>query len=202
MTTQIDLGFAPNEDPFVVAHGGFYRRWLSMLDDVEELKELVARLEGTTEDKWVPLWAEVARRYEDEGDRLEETGNFDGARRAYLQAKTYYAIGRFPGEISEVKTDISHDCARAYLKACAHLDPPMEVVDFEHDGLKGRAHFRAPVADTPAPKTRRNLLFSSTSRKERERAQGRGSEPLTPPDLPAPDVRPAPPSAPQASEPM
>ena len=54
--TPTNLGFAPNEDPFVVQHGGFYRRWLSMLDDLDELKALVAGLEGTTQDKWVPIW--------------------------------------------------------------------------------------------------------------------------------------------------
>ena len=37
----------------------------------------------------------------------------------------------------------------------------------------------------PAPKPRRNLLFSSTSRKERERTQARGADP-TPPELPPP----------------
>ena len=26
-----ELGFAPSEDPFVVQHGGFYRRWLSKI---------------------------------------------------------------------------------------------------------------------------------------------------------------------------
>ncbi|MBR1231543.1 DUF308 domain-containing protein [Bradyrhizobium sp. AUGA SZCCT0182] len=46
-----------------------------------------------------------------------------------------------------------------------------------------------------APKPKRNLLFSSTSRKERERAQARTSEPL-PPDLLSPDLRPNPPAAP------
>ncbi|MET0695835.1 MAG: hypothetical protein ABWZ58_00275, partial [Acidimicrobiia bacterium] len=143
-TTQPDLGFAPNEDPFIVAHGGFYRRWLSMIDDIEELKGAVSRLEGTTEDKWVPVWEEMGRRHEDEGDRLETAGDHEAARKAYLNAKSYYAIGRFPGEISEIKTKISQDCARAYLKACAHLDPPMEVVDFEHEGLTVRAHFRSP----------------------------------------------------------
>ena len=45
------------------------------------------------------------------------------------------------------------------------------------------------------PKPKRNLLFSSTSRKERERAQARTSEPLTP-DLLSPDLRPNPPAAP------
>jgi hypothetical protein len=46
-----------------------------------------------------------------------------------------------------------------------------------------------------APKPKRNLLFSSTSRKERERAQVRGSEPL-PPDLLSSDLRPRPPVLP------
>jgi hypothetical protein len=58
-----------------------------------------------------------------------------------------------------------------------------------------------PAEAGPAPK-RRNLLFSSTSRKERERAQARTSEPLTP-DLLTPDLRPNPPAAPppESSEP-
>ena len=150
MTTAA-LGFAPNEDPFVVVHGGFYRRWFSMIEDIAELEATVARLEGTTEDKWVPVWEEVGRRHEEEGDRLEETGDHEGSRRAYLQAKTYYAIGRFPGEVSDVKRRISDDCARAYRKACAHLDPPVEGVEFDHDGKTIRAHFRAPDADSPVP---------------------------------------------------
>ncbi|UPK06914.1 DUF308 domain-containing protein [Bradyrhizobium sp. 170] len=50
-----------------------------------------------------------------------------------------------------------------------------------------------PPPSTPKPK--RNLLFSSTSRKERERAQARTSEPL-PPDLLSSDLRSRPPTVP------
>jgi len=53
-------------------------------------------------------------------------------------------------------------------------------------------------AAAPA-KPRRNLLFSSTSRKERERATTRTSEPLAP-DLLSPDLRPPPSEAPRVSE--
>ena len=53
----------------------------------------------------------------------------------------------------------------------------------------------AEAASTARPK--RNLLFSSTSRKERERAQARTSEPL-PPDLLSPELRPDPSAAPPA----
>ena len=52
----------------------------------------------------------------------------------------------------------------------------------------------APAEAAPAPK-RRNLLFSSTSRKERERAQTRTAEPLTP-DMLSPEIRPQPPAPP------
>ena len=152
MTTE--LTFAPSEDPFVVQHGGFYRRWLSMVDDLDELKEIVSRLEGTTQDKWVPVWKEAGRRHEDEGDRLEAAGDFAGSRREYLQAKTFYAIGRFPAEITDVKKAISEDCARAYRKASAHLDPPLEVVEVPHQGKSIRSHFRAPAgasAENPVP---------------------------------------------------
>ena len=60
-----ELGFGASENPFVVEHGGFYRRWLSMIDDLDELAEVVSRLEGTTQDPWVPVWRDMGRRHED-----------------------------------------------------------------------------------------------------------------------------------------
>jgi pimeloyl-ACP methyl ester carboxylesterase len=147
-----ELGFAPSENPFVVEHGGFYRRWLSMINDIDELREAVSRLEGTTQDHWVPVWQEMGERHEEAGDELEAAGDHERARQAYLQAKTYYAIGRFPGEITDVKARISEACARAYTKASAHLDPPLEVVDVPHRGENVRVHFRLPKdVDGPVP---------------------------------------------------
>ncbi len=56
-----------------------------------------------------------------------------------------------------------------------------------------------PAEAAPAVKPKRNLLFSSSSRKERERAQARTSEPL-PPDILSPELRPNPPAAPPPLE--
>ncbi|HEX9854201.1 MAG TPA: alpha/beta hydrolase [Acidimicrobiia bacterium] len=145
------LEFTADEDPFVVKHGGFYRRWLSMIEDVDELRSLVASLEGTTQDKWIPVWSAAGRRHEAEGDRLAEAGEDLDARREYLQAKTFYAIGRFPGEITAEKRAISDDCARAYRKASRYLDPPLEVVEIPCEGKTIRAHFRAPRGSIDAP---------------------------------------------------
>ena len=68
------LGFAPSENPFVVEHGGFYRRWFSMIDDLAELESLVTQLEDTTQDKWVPVWRAAGRRHEQLGDGFGELG--------------------------------------------------------------------------------------------------------------------------------
>ena len=144
-----DLPHVPGEDPFIVARGGFYRRWLQMISDIEEFEVIVATLTGTTQDKWVPVWRNAGKKYEDLGDSAGQFGNYDEARKLYLLAKTFYAIGRFPSEITPEKADISADCARAYRKACAHLDPPMEIVDIGCDGQSFRAHFRAPKSESP-----------------------------------------------------
>ena len=57
---ESDLPFAPSEDPFVIEHGGFYRRWMSMIEDLDELRTAVDRLTGTTDDVWVPVWRSSA----------------------------------------------------------------------------------------------------------------------------------------------
>jgi hypothetical protein len=57
-----------------------------------------------------------------------------------------------------------------------------------------------PAEAAPPLKPRRNLLFSTSSRKERERAAARTSEPLAP-DLLSPDIRPPPSEAPPVSGP-
>jgi hypothetical protein len=73
-----------------------------------------------------------------------------------------------------------------------------------HEEVASRARSEAPPVSPPAPAEaapkRRNLLFSSTSRRERERAQARTSEALTP-DLLTPELRPNPPAARPALEP-
>ena len=71
----------------------------------------------------------------------------------------------------------------------------------EETATRDRGRGEAPAAPAPepaaeaAPPKRRNLLFSTTSKKERERAQARTSEP-TPPDLLSPELRPGPPAPP------
>jgi len=148
------LPMVPGESPFVVEQGGFYRRWLSVIEDLDLLNKTVSSLEGTTDDVWVPVWRELGKRYEDQGDQLKFSGDHEAARRAYIQAKAFYSIGRFPDAITPLKAEVSADCKRAYLKAAAYLDPPLQQISIEHAGQTIPSHFRVPhdaTAQDPVP---------------------------------------------------
>jgi hypothetical protein len=84
------------------------------------------------------------------------------------------------------------DAASGPAAASAGGDEPPPPPPWQ-DETAGHDHPPEPEpaeAATPqAVKPKRNLLFSSTSRKERERAQSRTSEPL-PPDMLSADIRP------------
>jgi hypothetical protein len=82
--------------------------------------------------------------------------------------------------------------------AVAGAEPPPPPPWQDEAGSHDRP--QAPEPEPPAIKAKRNLLFSSTSRKERERAQARTSEPL-PPDLLSADIRPNPADSPPPAEP-
>ncbi|MFO1109192.1 MAG: DUF308 domain-containing protein [Bradyrhizobium sp.] len=76
---------------------------------------------------------------------------------------------------------------RSVETAVADVGAAPSWVEGRGDALPAPPSTEAP----PAPKPRRNLLFTSTSRKERERAAARASEPLAP-DLLSADLRPDP----------
>ena len=77
------------------------------------------------------------------------------------------------------------------------LTPPPESAAIDPAAAPPWVEGRGDMAPPPpaeaaaGPKPRRNLLFTSTSRKERERAAARASEPLAP-DLLSADLRPNP----------
>ena len=146
-----DFPHKPGENPFIVARGGFYRRWLQMIDDLDFFEEIVMSLTSTIDEKWVPIWREVGKKYENLGDSAELRGNEKEARSFFLQAKTYYSIGRFPAEVSPLKTQVSEDCVRAYKKACKHIIPAIQELEIHCEGLTIKAHFRTPKSTTKVP---------------------------------------------------
>jgi hypothetical protein len=144
-----------DEDPFVVATGGFYRRWFNLVDDLGPMLETVPALRSTEDEDWVPAWSAVARRYEDEAEAALARDDRAGARNAYLHAKTYYSIARFPSPywsgssicpptMSAIKAQAYEHYLRSFERAAALGEYPPQVVRVERDGMHATGHLRLP----------------------------------------------------------
>ena len=57
---------------------------------------LAAKLKGTEDEDWVPVWSAVAAPIEKQAEEALARGDKAAARRLFLEAKTYYSIARFP----------------------------------------------------------------------------------------------------------
>jgi len=149
------LPVRPDEDPFVVAIGGFYRRWFNLVDDLQPVLDTVAKLKSTEDEQWVPAWSAVAARYEREAETAEQRGDASAARRAFLQAKTYYSLARFPSpyhsgsaicppEMGPLKREAYEKYLVCFQRASRYLDPAIETVRVARSGKEAVGHLRIP----------------------------------------------------------
>jgi dienelactone hydrolase len=149
------LPVRPDEDPFIVATGGFYRRWFNLLDDLQPLLDTVEKLEGTEDEMWVPAWSAVAQRFEKEADDALSRNDKPAARRAFLEAKTYYSLARFPApyrsgspicpaEMGPLKAQAYENYLRCFGRAAEFLENPPQTLRIARGGHEASGHLRLP----------------------------------------------------------
>ena len=155
------LPVVPNEDPFVVANGGFYRRWFNLVDDIQPIIDTAANLPATEDEDWVPAWSAVADRYEQVAEAAVARGDRAAARSAYLHAKTYLSIARFPAPYHSgsaiCPADMGPLMSRAYerylecfKKAASFVERPPELIRIQRDGKEAVGHLRVPAGASSA----------------------------------------------------
>jgi len=144
-----------DEDPYVVATGGFYRRWFNLVDDITPMLETVKTLKNTEDEDWVPAWTAVAIRYEQDAEAALVRGDKAAARSAFLHAKSYHSIARFPAPywsgsticpptLSPIKAKSYADYLRCFDRAAQLGAYPPEVVRVTRDGMHATGHLRIP----------------------------------------------------------
>jgi dienelactone hydrolase len=157
------LPVRPDEDPFVVATGGFYRRWFNLVDDLQPMLDTVATLKGTEDEDWVPAWSAVAARYEKDAEAALKRGDKAAARSAFIQAKTYYSLARFPSPyrggssicpptMSKIKEESYNKYLECFRRASELLDMPPEIIRIQRDGKEAVGYLRLPKGASAASK--------------------------------------------------
>lgn len=144
-----------DENPFAVTIGGFYRRWFNLIDNMQLLIDTVAKIKSTEDEDWVPVWSAVGAEYEKKGDALLSRGDRIEARRAYVQAKTYYSLARFPApywsgspicppDMSPLKSQSYEDYLRCFTKSAQLLPDPPEILTVKKNGMTATGYLRLP----------------------------------------------------------
>ena len=149
------LPMRAGEDPFVVATGGFYRRWFNLVDDLQPMLDTVATLKGTEDEDWVPAWSAVGARYAADAEAALKRGDRVAARGAFVQAKTYYSLARFPSPyrggssicpptMSKIKEESYNKYLECFRRASLLLDTPPEIIRIQRDGREAVGYLRLP----------------------------------------------------------
>jgi pimeloyl-ACP methyl ester carboxylesterase len=149
------LPIRAGEDPFTVTIGGFYRRWFNLLDDLQPLIDTVKKLEGTEDELWVPAWSAVAQRFENEAEAAAAHGDRGAARRAFLEAKTYYSLARFPApyssgspicpaEMGPLKAEAYGKYLHCFRRATELLESPPEMLRIARGEHEATGYLRIP----------------------------------------------------------
>jgi fermentation-respiration switch protein FrsA (DUF1100 family) len=171
-----------DEDPLIVAIGGFYRRWFNLLDDLQPLIDTVARLKGTEDEDWVPAWSAVAAPLEKAAEAALARGDRAAARRLFLEAKTYYSLARFPApyhsgspicppEMSPLKREAYERYLECFRRASALLDRPPETVRVTRGGHEAVGYLRTPPGASPSNRVPAVLVMCGADmyKEDRER---------------------------------
>jgi fermentation-respiration switch protein FrsA (DUF1100 family) len=150
------LPVRPDEDPLSVTIGGFYRRWFNLIDDLQLLIDTVATVKGTEDEAWVPVWSAVAQRYVKEAEAHLKKRKRADARNAFLQAKSFYSIARFPApyhsgsaicppDMSPIKAEAYQRYLECYRRATELIANPPEVVRVARSGKEANGLLRLPA---------------------------------------------------------
>ncbi|HTD91733.1 MAG TPA: alpha/beta hydrolase [Burkholderiales bacterium] len=149
------LPVRPDEDPFSVTIGGFYRRWFNLVDDLQALIDTVATIKSTEDEDWVPAWSAVAERFENIANEALARGDKANARRNFLEAKTFYSLARFPApyhggsaicppDMSPIKAESYQKYLNCFHKATALRDEPQIELRIKREGKEAVGYLRLP----------------------------------------------------------
>ena len=184
------LPIRADEDPFVVAIGGFYRRWFNLVDDLQPMLDTVAKLKSTEDEDWVPAWSAVAAKFEKEAEDASKRGDKAAARNGFIHAKTYYSLARFPApyhsgspicppEMSAIKKESYDRYLECFRRAVELRDGTHEVIKVARDGKEAVGYLRLPKGASASNKVPTVLVMCGGDmyKEDREKyAEGANNE--------------------------
>lgn len=113
--------------------------------NVDDAKRVTSALKSLDRDHWAEEWCKVGRAYEERGDAAAKAGA-TGRELAepYSMAFDYYRTGRYPTYSSPGKKSAYHHSVRAFRKAAAGFEIPLEIVEVPWKNTKLVGYLQKP----------------------------------------------------------
>lgn len=117
----------------LLAEGVHYR---DMMDIRGEIKDF---------SQWSAVWSKWASAAEERADRALKAGFLRTAAAELTRSSIYYFFAQFLlWDDADAKRKAYENCARAFLRASEHLDPPQQPVEIPFQGIKLPGYLRLP----------------------------------------------------------
>lgn len=112
---------------------------------VEDAKRVTAALKSLDRDHWAEEWCKIGREHEERGDASAKAGA-TGAVLAepYMLAFDYYRTGRYPTFSTAGKKAAYQHSVRAFRKAAAGFEIPLEIIEIEFGTTKLVGYLQKP----------------------------------------------------------
>ena len=127
--------------PRFVAHGA----------NSQDVSMVQGKLDARPTDNWCAIWSDLAKDYEEKGQKNREDNNMDDAKYQLLKAHVYYRIASYPFPAdSERKAAYTHsvELFRQYIK---FMDNPPKLISFSHETKRIEGYLRIPRKDQKVP---------------------------------------------------
>ncbi len=112
---------------------------------VDDAQRVTAALKSLDRDHWAEEWCKAGKEYEDKGDTAAKAGAKGKAlAEPYLLAFDYYRTGRYPTFSSPGKKAAYQHSVRAFRKAAAGFEVPLEIVEIAFEDKKLVGYLQRP----------------------------------------------------------
>jgi dienelactone hydrolase len=128
----------------------FARRFYGALIDANgasyaDVDDTMARIRSLKPEAWVRQWSRVAEHFDAIGREAAERGGGATAAELLVKASNYYRFAEMSLLVDTDEREVLHQASvDAYVLAGQFMDPPLERICLQVDGLESAAYLRVP----------------------------------------------------------
>lgn len=127
--------------PRFIAHGA----------NTVDVSMVQSKLDARPTDNWCAIWSDLAKEYEEKGQKNLEDNNMDDAKYQLLKAQVYYRIASYPFPLDDERKTAYARSLELFKQYIKFLDNPPKLIVLSHETKRMEGYLRLPRKDQKSP---------------------------------------------------